>query len=113
MRILLKRHLVRQIRKQYQIGRNRRAKTGGKQKAGTAGVNEHLRFDDSAVDVVSSGSRISRTASHAVTGTLAGRVHHEIAENEDDNVVYRRRIRAKNLRKALHGLSVMSGTVIS
>lgn len=62
------------------------SKKGGKQKAGTAGVNEHLRFDDSAVDVVSPGSRISRTASHAVTGTLAGRVHHEIAENEDDNV---------------------------
>lgn len=61
-------------------------KKEGKQKAGTAGVNEHLRFDDSAVDVVSPGSRISRTASHAVTGTLAGRVHHEIAENEDDNV---------------------------
>lgn len=61
-------------------------KKGGKQKIGTADVNEHLRFDDSAVDVVSPGSRISRTASHAVTGTLAGRVHHEIAENEDDNV---------------------------
>ena len=61
-------------------------KKGGRQKAGTAGVNEHLRFDDSAVDVVSPGNRIGRTASHAVTGTLAGRVHHEIAENEDDNV---------------------------
>lgn len=61
-------------------------KKEGKQKAGTAGVNEHLRFNDSAVDVVSPVSCISRTASHAVTGTLAGRVHHEIAENEDDNV---------------------------
>ena len=38
------------------------------------------------MDVVSPVSCISRTASHAVTGTLAGRVHHEIAENEDDNV---------------------------
>ena len=61
-------------------------KKGIKQKTDAAGINKHLRFDDSAIDVVSPGSHIGRTASHAVTGILAGRVHHEISESEDDNV---------------------------
>lgn len=56
------------------------------QKAGTAGVNRHLRFDDSAADVMPPGSLSGRTAAHTVAGTIAGRIHHEIAENEDENV---------------------------
>ena len=61
-------------------------KSGTHGSAGKAGVKEHLRFEDSAVEVAAPGSSIGRTAAHAVTGTIAGRVHQAVAETEDDNV---------------------------
>ncbi len=52
----------------------------------TKTVKDRLRFDADAKEVVSPASRGSHIAAHAVTDSVSGTIHRQIAEGEDDNV---------------------------
>ncbi|MCD7846370.1 MAG: C40 family peptidase [Oscillospiraceae bacterium] len=52
----------------------------------TKTVKDRLRFDADAKEVVSPASRGSHIATRAVTDSVSGTIHRQVAEGEDDNV---------------------------
>ncbi len=52
----------------------------------TQNVKSRLRFDESAEEILAPKNRVTRTATHTVAGAVAGSVHKEIRQNEEDNV---------------------------